>query len=207
MTETEKTSQNTDSNSLRPKHSGEEDRPFTSLISRESLIRRLIRGVDARSRFVESHLDKSIAYQIRALRGDKWTQAEFAEKVGINHANNVAARLENPRYGKHTLTTLKKIATAFDVGLVVWFVPFGRLVDWASGVPYLDKGLTPSFYDVPSFTQEFELASVPLDKKPVQSACDDEFDSAREYAQGRDPYRDKADDNAYRAAQNPREIA
>jgi transcriptional regulator with XRE-family HTH domain len=118
-------------------------------------MRRLNRGPDARSRFVESHLDKSIAYQIRSLRGDKWTQAEFAEKLGMKHPNNVAARLENPHYGKHTLTTLKKIANACDVGLVVWFVPYGRLVDWVSGTPYRDEGLTPRFYNVPSFAGEF----------------------------------------------------
>ena len=148
-------------------------------------MRRLHRGSDARSRFVESHLDKSIAYQIRSLRGDKWTQAEFAEKLGMKHPNNVAARLENPRYGKHTLTTLKKIASACDVGLVVWFVPYGRLVDWVSGIPYVDRGLTPSFYNVPSFGDEFELAKIPPDeRRPVQSAQEDEFGSAFEYAQG-----------------------
>lgn len=124
----------------------------------------------ARSRFVESHLDKSIAYQIRSLRGDKWTQAEFAEKLGMKHPNNVAARLENPRYGKNTLTTLKKIASACDVGLVVWFVPFGRLADWVTGTPYWDRGLTPDFYNVPTFAQEFEIANVPLDRMSVQPA-------------------------------------
>lgn len=167
MTETAKTLQNTDSSNSQSNLPGGERQPFTALISRESLIRRLNRGPDARSRFVESHLDKSIAYQIRALRGDKWTQSEFAEKLGMKHPNNVAARLENPRYGKHTLTTLKKIAAACDVGLVAWFVPFSRLADWVSGVPYLDRGLTPEFYEVPTFTQEFEM---PLGRMPVQSS-------------------------------------
>jgi transcriptional regulator with XRE-family HTH domain len=186
MIETEKTSQNTDSGNSQTKPTAEENQPFTSLISRESLIRRLARGVNARSRFVESHLDKSIAYQIRALRGDKWTQAEFAEKLGMKHPNNVAARLENSRYGKHTLSTLKKIATACDVGLVVWFVPFGRLVDWVSGVPYQDRGLTPEFYNVPTFAQEFEVANVPLERMPPQSqGITDDFDSAGQAGQDR----------------------
>jgi transcriptional regulator with XRE-family HTH domain len=144
----------------------------------------LTRGISARARFVESHLDKSIAYQIRALRGDKWTQAEFAEKLGIKHPNNVAARLENPRYGKHTLTTLKKIATACDVALVVWFVPFSRLADWVSGTPYLDKGLTPGFYNVPTFAQEFQS---PLGKMPPQCSHPywENYGSAGQ--QGQDP--------------------
>ncbi len=155
MTGTEKTSQNTGSSNFMPNPSSEETQQFTGLTSRESLIRRLNRGPDARSKFVESHLDKSIAYQIRSLRGENWTQAEFAEKLGMKHANNVAARLENPRYGKHTLTTLKNIAKACDVALVVWFVPFSRLVDWVSGTPYEDRGLTPGFYNVSPFAHDF----------------------------------------------------
>lgn len=103
-----------------------------------------------------------LAYQIRALRErDSWTQAQFAEKVGIKHPNNVSARLENPQYGKHTLTTLKKIAAACDVGLVVWFVPFSRLVDWATGTPHLDEGLRPGFYNVPEFDKDQLPGAIP----------------------------------------------
>src|SRR5947209_5484226 len=123
MTRLARASQNGDFRSLE-----EQPRP-TGLISRQNLIRRLSRGSEARVRFVESHLNKSIAFQIRALRDrEKWTQAEFATKLGIQHPNNVSARLENPEYGKHTLTTLKNIAATCDVGLVVWFVPFNRLI-------------------------------------------------------------------------------
>ena len=131
------------------------------MISRKSLIQRLKRGREARARFVESHLNKSMAFQIRALRdSEKWTQGEFAAKLGMNHPNNVSARLENPNYGKHTLTTLKNIAATCDVGLVVWFVPFSRLVDWASGTPYKDPGLSPTFYDISPFDSDEGLADV-----------------------------------------------
>lgn len=82
------------------------------------------------------------------------TQAQFAAAIGMNHPNNVSARLENPHYGKHTLTTLKKIAAACDVALVVWFVPFSRFVDWSTGTPYLDFGLRPSFFNIPPFDKD-----------------------------------------------------
>jgi transcriptional regulator with XRE-family HTH domain len=108
-------------------------------------------------RFVESHLDKSIAYQTRALRHQEgWTQREFAEKIGITHPNNVSARLENPNYGSQSLSTLKKIAAACDVALVVWFIPFGRMLDWVTGTPFVDTGLTESFYTIPTFADEYE---------------------------------------------------
>jgi hypothetical protein len=94
----------------------------------------------------------------------------FADKLGIKYQNNVSARLENPNYGKHSLTTLKRIAATCDVALVVWFIPFGRLLDWVTGNPYLDNGLSEAFYNIPTFDEEFEIASVPLQRMPVQSA-------------------------------------
>jgi transcriptional regulator with XRE-family HTH domain len=158
MIEKERILQSGDLTKLRESNLTEEDQQPTGLVSRESLIRRLNRGPDARTRFVESHLDKSLAFQIRSLRDQgRWTQAEFAAKLGMKHPNNVSARLENPNYGKHTLTTLKNIAAACDVALVVWFIPFGRLTYWASGTPYVDKGLTPDFYNIPPFDKDPEI--------------------------------------------------
>jgi transcriptional regulator with XRE-family HTH domain len=151
---------------------GEEQPQSTTLTSKQSLVRRLKRGKEARAGFVESHLDKGLAFQIRSLRDQqKWTQGEFAQKVGIKHQNNVSARLENPNYGKHTLSTLKKIARACDVGLVVWFVPFSRLIDWGTGTPHVDAGLSPAFYDIPSFEEELKEGRLDPErkKKPVRA--------------------------------------
>lgn len=127
---------------------------------------------------MESHLDKSLAFQVRSLRNKNgWTQGVFAQKLGIKHQNNVSARLENPNYGKHSLSTLKKIAATCDVALVVWFVPFSRFVDWVTGTQYLDNGLSEGFYDIPAFTEEFgkvmaELGPIPLDPMDKQSASE-----------------------------------
>jgi len=90
----------------------------------------------------------------------QWSQGQLAEKVGMNQ--NAISRLENPNYGKATITTLKRIAAAFDVALVIRFVAFGQMVDWVSGTPYLDKGLSQESLRVPSFDTEMtpELGSV-----------------------------------------------
>jgi transcriptional regulator with XRE-family HTH domain len=150
------------------------------------LLQRLKRSREARAKFVESHLDKSIAFQIRSLRDkQQWTQEEFAQKLGIKHRNNVSARLENPNYGNHSLRTLKKIAATCDVALVVWFIPFGRWLDWVTGTPYLDNGLSEGFYNIPTFGDEFELANVPLERMSVQPAHRfmDDYGSASEQGQ------------------------
>lgn len=164
----------------------------TSLISRDTLLRRLKRGGKARAQFVESHLDKSIAYQTRALRHrEGWTQREFAEKIGTTHPNNVSARLENPNYGSQSLNTLKKIAAACDVALVVWFIPFSRMLDWATGTSFVDTGLTENFYSIPTFADEYEgrrhnatpdFGSIesPPSRKGVKSTDDEDEDDAGE---------------------------
>jgi len=136
------------------------------LISRVSLWNKLRKSKEARARFVESNLDRTLAYQIRSLRErEHWTQAEFADRLGINHPNNVSARLENPHYGRHTLSTLKKIAATCDVALVVWYVPFSRFVDWVTGTQYLDYGLRPAFYNIPEFEKD-ALVEVPITLAP-----------------------------------------
>jgi hypothetical protein len=54
---------------------------------------------------------------------------------------------ENPDYGRYSLGTLKDLAKAFDVGLLVRFVPFSTLVDWA-------LNLTSDTIAPPSFNEE-----------------------------------------------------
>jgi len=134
-------------------NSFEEKRQSTDFASRKGLWSRLRRGLEARTRFVESHLSKNLAFQIRILRDqERSSQEELAKRVGMNQ--NAISRLENPSYGKATLTTLKRIASAFDVALVVRFVTFGQLVDWVSDTPFLDKGLSSHSLGVLNFAQE-----------------------------------------------------
>ena len=131
------------------------ERQPTNLISRASLLRRLRRSRETRARFLDSNLSKELAFQLRQLRDNKgWSQPELAKMTDTSQ--NAISRLENPNYGKATLTTLKKLAGIYDVGLVVRFVPFSQLLNWESGTPYIERGLSPSAIDVPSFEEEDE---------------------------------------------------
>lgn len=124
-----------------------------SLLSRHSLLDRISRSKDSRKRLVNSNVDKEIAYQIRVTRDAReWTQSDLAREAGMSQ-NNIS-RLESPEYGKHTISSLKRIAEALDVALVVRLVPFGQYISWLSGTPYTDRGLRPEALAVPSFTME-----------------------------------------------------
>jgi transcriptional regulator with XRE-family HTH domain len=139
-----------------------------NLSSRNSLIDRLKRGSHARQRFVESHLSKTIAHQIRLMRESAgWTQQQLADAIGTNQ--NGVYRLESPNYGRPTLTTLKRVAAALDVALVVRFVPFSELVDWVSGTPRVERGLRTKALDVPDFTRELETGQFDESTAPDQA--------------------------------------
>jgi len=98
-----------------------------SLQSKEDLVEKL-RTKKFRDAFVSSRVSNTLAFQIRALRQKRdLSQTVLARQLGTSQ--NAVCRLENPQYGRPSITTLKKLASLFDVGLVVWFVPFSELVD------------------------------------------------------------------------------
>jgi transcriptional regulator with XRE-family HTH domain len=130
-----------------------------NLSSRFALVARLKRSRKARKQFVESHVANGTAFQIKATRDALgWTQEKLAAEAEMNQ--NAIYRLESPAVGRPTLTTLKRIAAAMDVGLIVRFVPFSEMVDWVSGTPRIDHGLTNRSLAVPSFERELENGSL-----------------------------------------------
>lgn len=148
--------------------------PLSSL---KSVFSRLRRGRTVRKQFVESHLNKTIAYQIRAIRDRLgWSQEKLAAEVGMNQ--NAISRLESPEYGKPTLTTLKRLASAFDVALVVRFVPFSELVDWVTTTPRIVKGLNTESLAVAGFDAEEQLGIFEESMKPAAAALVSEFPTA-----------------------------
>jgi len=98
-----------------------------SVTSKAKLIAKLLRNKEYRDAYVEEKITTSLPFQIRALREQRdWSQAELG-----NHANmrqNAISRLEDAETGTPSLNTLLRLAHAFDLALLVKFVPFSRLV-------------------------------------------------------------------------------
>ena len=87
------------------------------------------------------------AAQIRAMREKKnWRQEELARKLGMGQAR--ISLLENPNYENMSLKTLKRVANAFDVALMVRFVPFSELFETIDSE-------SPETLAVADFTEEF----------------------------------------------------
>jgi len=96
---------------------------------KEKLIKEL-KSKEYRDAFVSAHIDTGIPFQVRALREQRGlTQKELAERAGMKQERISA--IENPNYkNAFTLSTLKRLASAFDIALIVRFAPISQLVDW-----------------------------------------------------------------------------
>ncbi len=101
----------------------------------------------------DANINTSIADQIRGLREARgWTQKELGSRALDNNGKPIQqeriSELEDPDYGRCSLTTLKRLASAFDVNLVVRFSPFSELADWLADLPS-DRLTVPSRVDDP----------------------------------------------------------
>jgi transcriptional regulator with XRE-family HTH domain len=108
-----------------------------------------LRDKDFREQFIDEHINVGIAFQIRSLRNrQNLKQSELAQLLGVKQP--LVSSWENPNYGKYTLNTLKDLAKAFDVGLLVRFVPFRTLIEWT--IDLTSDAIAP-----PSFNEEEKL--------------------------------------------------
>ena len=105
----------------------------------------LLRDKEARSAFAGAHLGPNIAAQIRANRETRdWLQEDLGQRTGMKQTQ--ISRLENPNYENFTLNTLRRLAEAFDVALVVRFVPFGDFADYLSTLS-VESLSAPGFHE------------------------------------------------------------
>jgi transcriptional regulator with XRE-family HTH domain len=96
-----------------------------------------------RDAYVEETTRTRTAVQIKSIRNDRgWSQAELGQRVGKPQSN--VHRLEDVEVARYTLTTLLELASAYDCGLVVDFVPYEEFLRRT-------EDLSPENFRVPQF--------------------------------------------------------
>jgi ribosome-binding protein aMBF1 (putative translation factor) len=96
-------------------------------VAQTSLVNKL-KNKEYRDAYVEANIMQGLAHQIRTNRENRdWSQHDLAEKCKSSSQTSIS-RLEDPSYGKYTLSTLIKLASAFDVALIVKFVPYSKFL-------------------------------------------------------------------------------
>ena len=112
--------------------------------------------------FVAAEIATTIPFQIRAMRKERnWTQAELAAKAETHQ--ETISDFENPNRGPQKIETLRRIAAAFDVALIVRFAPFSELVDWSAN-------MSKTNHFVPSRTQDTKLRAQQSGKREPKGA-------------------------------------
>jgi transcriptional regulator with XRE-family HTH domain len=98
---------------------------------------------EMRDAYLDEKTRAKIALQIRELRSDRaLSQAELGQRMNKPQSN--IARLEDRDVARYTVTTLLELASAYDCGLVVEFVPYPEFLRRT-------HDLSPARLRVPSF--------------------------------------------------------
>ncbi|MCL4553073.1 MAG: helix-turn-helix domain-containing protein [Candidatus Marsarchaeota archaeon] len=122
---------------------------MNTILARRRQIIESLKDKGYRDLSVAASIRNGLAFQIRAMRENRgWTQVELGEKMGM--AQETISLLEDPNYGRFTVKTLKRLASAFDVSLTVRFDPFSEFVAHLIN-------LSPSDLAVPSFNDDQKL--------------------------------------------------
>lgn len=115
-------------------------------MSEQSKVIEELQDKATRDAFVSSQISIPIAFQISALRQQRgWTQKQLAEKAGMLQPR--INTLERPSGSEPNLRTLKRLASAFDVALIVRFASFSEVLKWA-------EEFSPDTFEVPSFDKD-----------------------------------------------------
>ncbi|MBI2987623.1 MAG: helix-turn-helix transcriptional regulator [Deltaproteobacteria bacterium] len=137
--------------------------------TKSDLIERL-KDKEFRHAYLAARIQKDIPFQIRALRKKLgWSQKELAEKAGMKQSR--ISLLENPNYEKGYQTeTLRRIAAVFDVALIVRLGPFSEVVDWT-------ENLSPESFTIPSFEEDFVLATVKVSPQSLEHEAESDWEA------------------------------
>lgn len=131
---------------------------------RESLAEKF-KNKEYRDAFVAEQIFSRLPLKIRNIREEQeLTQRQLG--VLADMAQTWVSKLEDPNYGKLTISTLLKLASAFDVGLHIDFVPFSKVLDGAIRLRSVS-------FSVPKFTEDKGFAYALGEREPEQAYAAD----------------------------------
>jgi transcriptional regulator with XRE-family HTH domain len=116
-------------------------------MSREVLLEKLT-DQTYRDAFISEEIDIGLPMQLRAMREARgWNQKYVAEEMNTKQPR--FSLMEKPGYVNFSLNTLKRLASIFNVGLIVSFVPFSEMIEFT-------EAFSRRRLAIPSFAAEYE---------------------------------------------------
>lgn len=106
-------------------------------IQKKKALLKKLQKRDYRNEYVRSTVINGLAHQFRLNREHRGlTQEKLAVKCGEKTTQVSISRIEDPAYGKLSLSTIFKIASAMDLALIVKLVPYSKfLIEYANKSP------------------------------------------------------------------------
>lgn len=100
------------------------------MYERSKTISRLRSDLNARASYIKAKLGVLVPSQIKALRlkSNMPRQADLARQANMQQSR--ISLFETPGAANMTIETLSRLAAAFNVGLIVEFVPFSDMLEW-----------------------------------------------------------------------------
>jgi transcriptional regulator with XRE-family HTH domain len=118
-----------------------------------------MKSKEYRESFVASHVSNTIAAQIFMMREDReWTQTILAEKAGMKQSRISA--IEDPDFENVEIATLRRLASAFDVGLSVRFVTFSEIAVHAGNIETQDLCVVDFRHDALPISEQKSLSPI-----------------------------------------------
>jgi transcriptional regulator with XRE-family HTH domain len=112
-----------------------------------NLIKKL-RNKDYRNIFMSARVAAAVGGQILALRQKRgWRQGDLAERAGMKQSR--ISLIEKADYENFSFNTLKRIAAAFDVAVIIQFVGFPEFMQWSQGLS--SKNIAPEPFNEAAF--------------------------------------------------------
>lgn len=113
------------------------------------MVWRKMRNKEYRDSFVASHVSNTISAQIHSMRkARKWTQEDLASRCDMRQSR--ISGLEGPDFDNVEVATLQRLASAFDVALIVQFVPFSEIARLSSSLKSYD-------FNVPDYSSDSKV--------------------------------------------------
>lgn len=121
----------------------------------------LLKDREYRHAFVESALDTLIAGQIRLNREKRGMTQKQLGNAADGMRQSVISNMEDPDYGSWSISSLRRLARAFDLALIVKFESFGKAInEYVEGVD--EKLLLPPSFESDPMFEEFAAESTEL---------------------------------------------
>jgi len=98
---------------------------------------------EARDAFVAARVATAIGLRIFNMRKKRnWSQEDFASEAGMKQAR--ISVLEQADYENFSFSTLRRIAAAFGVAVIIDFVSFPDFLKWSDG--FTSSSIVPESY-------------------------------------------------------------